>query len=96
MAEIRHDSGRSLLPRGYDASLLGHQDNRTDRGPWAVSHPSRDNKCLAGAQLDGPPFEVNEPLPFDHIEELVGVGVLVPVILPLADSEANPGVIHLT
>jgi hypothetical protein len=56
----------------------------------------RNYKPLAGRKFDGAALQINEQLPLYDVEEFVIVGVLVPVILALHDSETNHRVIHLT
>ena len=46
-------------------------------------------------QLDGAVFEVDDESTLDHVEELVEVIVLVPVIFALDDAEPDDRVVHL-
>ncbi len=54
-----------------------------------------DDEPAAGAEFNGPPFEVDEERAFDDVKELVVMIVLVPVIFALNNTEANYGTIDL-
>ena len=80
---------------GDDAGVFYHQDYSAFGRASAVDYAARDDEALAGVELDGFVFEVDEELAFDGQEELVIVVVLVPVVFALDDSNADYGVVDL-
>ena len=47
----------------------------------AMHDALRNHESLARAQLHGPAFKIDQQLAFDHVEKLIVVIVLVPVVL---------------
>jgi hypothetical protein len=55
-----------------------------------------DDEALPGEQLHGVVVQVYEEATLDDIEELVLIGVCVPMVLALDDAQADHRVVHLT
>jgi hypothetical protein len=64
-------------------------------GAGAVDNAAGNNERLAGVELNGFVFEVDEELAFDGEKEFVLVVVLVPVVFAFDDSDADDGVVDL-
>ena len=76
-----------------DPSLaVSDSSNRRAR---TVQDSLRDHEPLARREFDRPILEVDEKLAFDHIEELVVLIVLVPVVFAFDHAEPHHGAIHL-
>ena len=60
-----------------------------------MAHSLRDHERFARVELHRPVLKVDEPFPFDHVEELVRVVVRMPVVLPMPHAEAVPRVVDL-
>lgn len=54
-----------------------------------------DHGALSWTKFHGPAFEINQQLPFDDVEKLIVVIMLVPVIFALHHAETNYGTVHL-
>ena len=54
-----------------------------------------NDRALPRAELHGSAFEIDQQLPFDNVEKLVVIVVLVPMIFALDDSKTNHRPIHL-
>src|SRR5262245_6942316 len=80
----------------HHAGALDHENDGALRGARAVHDPLRHREALPRPELDGPPFEIDDPSPLDHVEELVLMVVLVPVEFSLHHTEAHNAVVHAT
>jgi hypothetical protein len=60
-----------------------------------VDYSARDDDGVAGVELDGFVFEVDEELAFHREEEFVIVVVLVPVVFAFDNADADDGVVDL-
>ena len=63
-------------------------------GARAVLRVPGDGEALAGIELDGAVFEVDQEAALDDEEELVLAVVLVPVELAVQDAEADDAIVH--
>ena len=67
-----------------------------------MPHPFRHDKPFAGAKRDDPSrrdpvgigLEIDEEPPFQYEEELIVVGVLVPVVFAGHDAEPDDGIVY--
>jgi hypothetical protein len=59
-----------------------------------MSDFARYSERLIRLQLDRLVFEVNEQLTGNHVEELVLLFVVVPMKIPLHDTQSNHAIIH--
>jgi hypothetical protein len=83
----------TLVPSGADAGVFDHEDYGATGSSGAVDYSAGDDEGLAGIELDGLVFEIDEELAFDGEEELVVIVVLVPVVFAFDNADADDGVV---
>src|ERR1700752_5403509 len=84
-----------LIAGRYDARALRHQDHGEIGRARAMHHAFRHHESLEPLQIDGAVLQVDDEVPVEKEEELIVVVVLVPVILTLHETQANPRVVDL-
>ena len=78
-----------LIARWHDAGVFHHKNNGAFEGTRTMKDAFGDDESLSGAKPNGPPFQVDRQLAFDHIKEFVIVVVLVPMVLTLDHTDPD-------
>src|SRR5207253_120291 len=59
-----------------------------------MQNPLGDDGALSRTQLHRAAFEINQQLPFNHVEEFVIIVMLVPMVFTLHNTETNHRPVH--
>src|SRR5204862_5715620 len=71
---------------------LNHQDLRSCRCAWAMTHAVGHNKALPRAEIDNTIFKVDEEISIENKKEFINVLVLMPVVHTLHYCYPDDGV----
>src|SRR5690348_1302798 len=88
--------GTISVSDGNDSGVFYHEDHSTLRSTRAMEHALGNDSALPRTKLHGAAFEVNQQLPFDNVEKLIIIVMLVPVIFALYHTKTDDRAIHLT
>src|SRR5690349_22962293 len=87
--------GTISVSGGNDSGVFYHEDHSTLRSTRAMEHALGNDSALPRTKLHGAAFEGNQQLPFDNVEKLIIIVMLVPVIFALYHTKTNDRAIDL-